>query len=99
MGESACQQFHSSCFDFTGINPRSKFHNQRRVRKHSEQHLQVAQLEPDYRRPPAMSSVSPVIQAESGDAKKNAAGAMSSVCPTRPSGVCDSNIFRMSPSV
>src|ERR1700737_3515088 len=45
-----------------------------------------------------MRSVSPVIHLESSEAKKTAAGVMSSVWPTRPSGVCDSNIFRMSPS-
>ena len=53
----------------------------------------------DQRRPPATRSVSPVTHLESSEAKKTAAGAMSSVSPTRPSGVCDSNIFRMSPSV
>jgi len=52
-----------------------------------------------YRKPPAMTSISPVIHFESSEAKNTAAGAMSSVSPTRPSGVCDSNIFRMSPSV
>src|SRR5438105_6686625 len=43
-----------------------------------------------------MRSISPVIHSESSEAKNTAAGAMSSVSPTRPSGVWDSNIFRMS---
>src|SRR6516165_10211287 len=54
-----------------------------------------------YRYPPAMYSVSPVIQRESSEAKKTAAGPMSSGWPIRPSGVCDSSNLRtaLSPAV
>jgi hypothetical protein len=52
-----------------------------------------------YLKPPATSSLSPVIQLESAEAKKTAADAMSSGFPSRPSGACDSNIVRNSPSV
>src|SRR5689334_1324454 len=40
-----------------------------------------------YRRPPAITSVSPEIHEESGDARKTAAPAMSTGWPSRPSGV------------
>ena len=50
----------------------------------------------NYLRPPAIRSVSPVIQTESAEARKTAAGAISSVWPMRPSGVCDSKLLRKS---
>jgi hypothetical protein len=43
-----------------------------------------------HRKPPAITSVSPVIQEASFEAKNTAAGAMSLTSPTRPSGVCAS---------
>ena len=50
----------------------------------------------DQRKPPAMSSVSPVIQPDSSEARNTAAGAMSCGWPIRPSGVCASYCFRKS---
>src|SRR5262245_8884031 len=50
----------------------------------------------NYRKPPEMVSVSPVIQLESDEAKNTAAGAMSSGRPMRPSGVCASVDLRKS---
>ena len=49
-----------------------------------------------YRFPPEIYNVSPVIQAESADARKTAAGAMSCGWPIRPSGVCASICLRKS---
>src|SRR5215510_557916 len=49
-----------------------------------------------YRNPPAICSVSPVIQRESSEARKTAAGATSRGCPIRPSGVCASYCLRNS---
>jgi hypothetical protein len=43
-----------------------------------------------YRKPPEMTSVSPVIHEESEEAKNTAAGATSSTWPMRPRGVCAS---------
>src|SRR5947199_3290573 len=52
-----------------------------------------------HRRPPAITRVSPVIQEESLEAKKTAAGAMSSTSPIRPRGVSDESSLRKSPSL
>src|SRR5207244_8008026 len=48
---------------------------------------------PSYLRPPDTARVSPVMYLESDDARNTAAGAISSGCPTRPSGACVSTIF------
>src|SRR5439155_6660181 len=50
----------------------------------------------DQRRPPVMTKFSPVIHAESEDARNTAVGAMSCTCPMRPRGVCDSSCLRKS---
>src|SRR5881409_2290420 len=62
--------------------------------KHRQVHL--GQNRRNQRIPPVMCSVSPVIHAESGDARNTAAGAMSCGWPIRPRGLWASTCLRKS---